>query len=218
VPWLVYLVPWLVYLDSTPPPRLSPRCFAQQHSWPTTEVAHFQQHLPPPFSFTAQTPALTPCTPPPRSPPPTPTPPPTPGSVPIQRGTASHLWMCMRKWLASRSTTQVLPMFLESTLPSPLRRLLLLIALHGISPEEVYGKVAHFLKSQLSVSLVLDISLGQALALRESAAEFVHRWVCGGRGARPGAARFNSPPDKHSEHGLGGCLLWAGSLIVMCVS
>jgi len=38
--------------------------------------------------------------------------------------------------------------------------------------------VSHFLKHQLSVTLVLDISLGQALALTESAAEFVTRCVC----------------------------------------
>lgn len=38
--------------------------------------------------------------------------------------------------------------------------------------------MSHFLKHQLSVTLVLDISLGQALALTESAAEFVTRCVC----------------------------------------
>jgi hypothetical protein len=48
-------------------------------------------------------------------------------------------------------------------------------ALHGISPEEVHARVSHFLKHQLSVTLVLDISLGQALALTETAAEFVAR-------------------------------------------
>lgn len=69
-------------------------------------------------------------------------------------------------------------------------------ALHGISPEEVHARLAHFLKFQLSVALVLDTSLGQALALSESAAEFVNRcvvacvwgggWRWGGAGGRLG--------------------------------
>jgi hypothetical protein len=52
-----------------------------------------------------------------------------------------------------------------------------LAALHGLSPDDVQGRLSTFLKHQLSVGLVLDLGLGSALALTEAAAEFVARWV-----------------------------------------
>jgi hypothetical protein len=52
-----------------------------------------------------------------------------------------------------------------------------LAALHGLSPDDVQGRLSTFLKHQLSVGLVLDLGLGSALALTEAAAEFVARYV-----------------------------------------
>jgi iron only hydrogenase large subunit-like protein len=50
-----------------------------------------------------------------------------------------------------------------------------LAALHGLSAEDVQGRLSTFLTHQLSVALVLDLGLGSALALTEAAAEFVAR-------------------------------------------
>ncbi|KAF6264183.1 iron hydrogenase [Scenedesmus sp. NREL 46B-D3] len=74
-----------------------------------------------------------------------------------------------------------------------------LAALHGLSPEDVQGRLSTFLKHQLSVGLVLDLGLGSALALTEAAAEFVARYKArqqqrsaavadGGAAANSGAA------------------------------
>jgi hypothetical protein len=77
-------------------------------------------------------------------------------------------------WIISRSCRELYP-YLPAVDGCTHHPAVSPAAINGLSPEDAQGRVAAFLKHQLSVALVLDLGLGSALALTEAAVEFVGR-------------------------------------------